>query len=986
MAFDKNDMWFTVGIDTSGLNQGLNNIVKDVQDSVKKMQTNFRALGVAMMAVGGAGLAMVESARALNTQLSMTAQTVGVSANKMKQMALAVTDVSFPLKDVTATFELLARAGMKNTSQMEETAKAFDSLGSAIGEEASQVADTLIPAFNVFGIDLADAGGVVDKFTWLTKNTTVNLDDFGAAMTWVAREGSTLGLTLDDMVAIMAVLNSRGITGAAATRAFRSAVTEAVKENRSLNEVLGISQTEIDGYKTKLDSASGITKKYADLSEKQYGIMAKLKQAWGELSLRLSAFLTPLEPVLAGMTAAGSIMMFLSTSVGLSTASWIAHAAALAANIVKMVIMHPLLAAQILWTNIATAAQWAWNAALAANPIGLVIVAIGAMTAALALFLKTLGQRPKTQLEEYAILLEKEKKELDALTAAGKGAGEEADKLRQKIELLNGILERHSKATEESAVSESNLTASLKERENTLVKVAEKQELLSRLLREMPEATGWIENVKVELANLYTEYDKQDSAVKRYLDTNKDLDALYKKLPPDLQAYVDNLRQLKPTTDDTSNALSEFLDNLKSVAKEWAYSLTVAGRLGLTMKDLELYLLNQGWTIEQITVAYNKWGSDVNEVAKGIGVDLQDVARAASQSKEQMLSDAKTLASDAKDKARERTRVEKEAIDSQMQKYRDAHQEKMAGIQDEYNAQIMAIDAASNAEIMALQERIDAIDKTIDDARKLEEDKQNQERIDELKGQIANETDADKRSELQKELDDFLLQLQRQKQEDELRDQQEALRRQIQTLRNNAELQKQIALEQYEAKKKIAEQELKDFIATKEQEKTDLDLALDEQLKRYDDELAAFEKMLEGELDAMEKYVAAYNALVASMRAPGTGGTGGGGTGTGGTGGTGGGATGGGGRTGPGTPGGEGGYIPGLAPGGIVMRPLIARLGEMAPNIPEAVIPLDRLRGMIGSIERGTANIFIYLDGQVIARAIGQPLVDNIRIRTGVHF
>ncbi len=60
--------------------------------------------------------------------------------------------------------------------------------------------------------------------------------------------------------------------------------------------------------------------------------------------------------------------------------------------------------------------------------------------------------------------------------------------------------------------------------------------------------------------------------------------------------------------------------------------------------------------------------------------------------------------------------------------------------------------------------------------------------------------------------------------------------------------------------------------------------------------------------------------------------------------------------------------------GGIVTRPTLAMIGEKGP---EAVVPLGK--GM------GTANIYIELDGKIIARAIGQPLVDEIRLRTGVH-
>ncbi len=66
--------------------------------------------------------------------------------------------------------------------------------------------------------------------------------------------------------------------------------------------------------------------------------------------------------------------------------------------------------------------------------------------------------------------------------------------------------------------------------------------------------------------------------------------------------------------------------------------------------------------------------------------------------------------------------------------------------------------------------------------------------------------------------------------------------------------------------------------------------------------------------------------------------------------------------------------IAGYQEGGIITKPTLAMIGEKGP---EAVIPLGK--GM------GTANIYVELDGRIIARAIGQPLVDEIRLRTGVH-
>lgn len=72
-----------------------------------------------------------------------------------------------------------------------------------------------------------------------------------------------------------------------------------------------------------------------------------------------------------------------------------------------------------------------------------------------------------------------------------------------------------------------------------------------------------------------------------------------------------------------------------------------------------------------------------------------------------------------------------------------------------------------------------------------------------------------------------------------------------------------------------------------------------------------------------------------------------------------------------------------LQKGGIAMRPMTARIGEQAPRIPEAVIPLDKLEGLLGA---RTINLTWEVDGRTLARILGEPLVEEIRIRTGARF
>jgi hypothetical protein len=60
-----------------------------------------------------------------------------------------------------------------------------------------------------------------------------------------------------------------------------------------------------------------------------------------------------------------------------------------------------------------------------------------------------------------------------------------------------------------------------------------------------------------------------------------------------------------------------------------------------------------------------------------------------------------------------------------------------------------------------------------------------------------------------------------------------------------------------------------------------------------------------------------------------------------------------------------------MASGGIVNKPTYALLGERGP---EAVIPLNQGGG------GRSINIYVELDGHQIVRAIGQPLVDELRL------
>ncbi len=406
--------------------KALNEEAKETQktfDDIKKVTT---PLGIAMAAAGAAGLKMVDSSLKMNAQLAQTAITVGSTTDEMRELVLSTTNVTFGLQSVIDTLEILARAGVRGVDNLQASANAFDALADATGYTAEAVAEMLIPAFKNLGVAIPTTSTELDAFTYLVKNTMVNLEDFAAAMDYAAVYGGDLNLTIEEMVAIMAALEEKGITGSAVTRLFRTAVTQAATGAVTLSEALGLTQDEIDGFKGKLGDATGITDKYAAAANKQFGIMDKLKQMWAEFQLRIGTFLEPMQGMLIGMVALGGALVAL-----------------------------PMIIPKVI-TAIRALSIAMRSLSLVGGALGLVGV-----IAAIGIGLYDLIRRGKDWTESvnnWTDALDSANDRLATLEEQGKGASEEAENLNMMIDDLTDALKRYSEVGDDNVVTQYNLS------------------------------------------------------------------------------------------------------------------------------------------------------------------------------------------------------------------------------------------------------------------------------------------------------------------------------------------------------------------------------------------------------------------------------------------------------------------------------------------------------------------------------------------------
>lgn len=341
-----------------------------VKSRTEQVQKGMKIMGAAFTAVGAAGLALVASSKKINAQLGVTALNLGVTTKEMRELTLATTNVTFPIAEVTASFDLLARAGVKDTEVLKSVATAFDSLGDATGQSASQVTAMMIPAMKTFGLTAEEMAKKTDMMTYMSRESTMTMADFNTMVGYTTPELVKAGLSMEDLTAALIYMERQGYApGRVMTREFMKATTLATKEQIPLTEALGMTSEELAGYKEELAGATGMTDEFAEAANKQYTIMDKLRHKWSELTLQYGTFLQPLEPILATMTALGPVLLLFST-VLIPRLTF--GAAALRIKLIALAAAH----------KIAAAATWLWNIALAANPIGIVIVAIGALIAA----------------------------------------------------------------------------------------------------------------------------------------------------------------------------------------------------------------------------------------------------------------------------------------------------------------------------------------------------------------------------------------------------------------------------------------------------------------------------------------------------------------------------------------------------------------------------------------------------------------------------
>lgn len=226
--------------DLSGIADKISAPLADVADKIMKMDA-----ALAAMVIGGMALAIRESIKldeafdAIGTTLNISKDKMGEFEGKVKEYASNSTE---SISAITNSISALVKKGFEYNSAI-DISKQAEILAVATRSDLKSATDILAETINVYGLSAKDAGRLTDIFTVAVQQGAGALPDLAGSLGKVAGIASTAGISIEEILAAVATLGSKGIdTGSAVAGLTRtiSNMLEPTSKTASVAKELGL--------------------------------------------------------------------------------------------------------------------------------------------------------------------------------------------------------------------------------------------------------------------------------------------------------------------------------------------------------------------------------------------------------------------------------------------------------------------------------------------------------------------------------------------------------------------------------------------------------------------------------------------------------------------------------------------------------------------------------------------------------------------------
>jgi len=393
--------------DTLSPMEKANRIANILAGTVAKFKTTLPELSQAMQYAAG-------PANVLGIELEEAAVAIGLLQTKGLQGTLAGTAYSAFLRQVTQLQNRFGESIDASTMSMDEYLEL-----ATTGKTKGGASRKATAAAKIVGIDIVDAQKrirpIYDILEEIEKRFGITSEDIAEGQKQIVDETlsgassfQAFGLAMEDAAALQAAFGDEGSRAIAMLLGQSQAIKEqieAVKESNALQAMVTARQETLNGQwlitKNRIKVLTNTIGDYAlPVMEK---LVSWLKKAIIWVQKLVKAHPTATKWVTYGslvggvlLTMAGGLasvyflLMMIQTQRALMVlASQGMVSKGVLASLGNTVLMLKIrLGLLALWTKMVTAAQWLWNAAMTANPVGLIIVGIAALIAGIVLLVR----------------------------------------------------------------------------------------------------------------------------------------------------------------------------------------------------------------------------------------------------------------------------------------------------------------------------------------------------------------------------------------------------------------------------------------------------------------------------------------------------------------------------------------------------------------------------------------------------------------------
>jgi phage-related protein len=219
------------------------------------IKDNWKELAVGIGAAGVALEAIARQARDVNVSLDQLAIAVDMDAEVLRNLATETSNATFPLKEVTELFAIAGKQGIKTAEDMQAFATFWDTVGDAIGASSVAMAEGAV-GLKAFGVAAGEEQQAMAALGFVHTQTTAGVEEFLRTLTRLAPEAKKVGTDVNEMAAILKVLEERGISGRAALTELNQIMTTAEGREQFL-EGLGLTNEQLQAMTQNVEAADG---------------------------------------------------------------------------------------------------------------------------------------------------------------------------------------------------------------------------------------------------------------------------------------------------------------------------------------------------------------------------------------------------------------------------------------------------------------------------------------------------------------------------------------------------------------------------------------------------------------------------------------------------------------------------------------------------------------------------------------------------------